>query len=1839
MTTKKTAYDSQIMGSVPYFNDFNEAKKFLQVMFKPGYAVQARELAQAQSILQNQIERFGDHIFANGSVVLGGAITEVASDFLRISPDTELSTDNLARIVGQKITATTIDDAGATTETEARIVATSPKSTLSNDPYQVVFVQYLTPGTYQENIRISTTGTNSLGLSFTTLSGQTAPGVGRVSNLISINEGVYYVDGYFTQNDKQSFAAYSTHSNNYRDYTTSDVAVGFESVRSVVTEGDDSTLRDPSFGYSNYNSPGADRFKVSLNLTQRGLTGSGTAGYEIADSTDFVELVRVIGGNTTRIVKYPNYAELEKTLARRTFDESGHYTVEPFPLEVDSYLSTFGINDPSKFGVIIGPGKGYIKGFEFETTSENYLEDDFPTVEFTQSGSSRAPRGAYVRLSGDKFGGMKVDANQIFKKSSRMYFYDADGNQLGSFNPLYISAESGAVNDFQKLFITSVKLGTGVKLTRIRTLSTVDTVADPTADITGSSASHITLIPADGDEVVLAGSSRAIFEVSKSGAIRNANPARLPKVSPFIAVTNSSGVFTVNADVNREFIGAVGNRDGALEAPQVLATEGSQGGVKLIRVSNFTISNNETQFTGNLGTAFANRRVVLFAPMSNTDKTAIRTKSLSGTLTATNLSASTPGVFVMNGVVDVKEIISITQDGVDITDKFVLDDGQREYAYEFSRVLLKPDATLDDPNGQISVSYVRYLHSGNDGPFTADSYLSIPREDIPTFNGKKLPNFVDWRPRRQTDGSLNYAQGTAPNDDCDPYTPPQPPEIDVVSLGGRIDSVVVTPDRTFKIIKGVAALEPEPPVTSPNDMEIYRLHIPGDATSSDEVRIEYINNQRFTMREIGEIETAQQFDSDFNYKRSLINNVISRTNASGSAVPIALSGVYADELAGHANADVTRANYNASIDPLRNRMYPPFVSQSIEPTTQENGTIFLESSGGQTTSDGIFLPTFSSAVFASQIEITEDDNLEELNPFGAVDYYGTLKISPFCINYWDENIKPKVSNNLDGQLNNWELDIRITRDNQIAGRNRGFGTTWRDWELHWFGTKPFTTVFDFVDPNERVYRQDVKTAFVTRVLSRRMVKNINNKIVDISIRPYIPESTIKLEATGLRPSSRVYVFMDSEPIGDLSGYVVGETGTLDISSVTIPSGRFTVGKKHVFLMDVADGEISRATTSADEFFYAQRLIDTEVNSVSYPRPPSVRRRSSNSDSLAFDSYGDLFNSEQSVVLNSESPLLQRFNVNPTEFPNGIFIPSVDLFFNEVSDAATPVTVSISPVVDGVPSDNIIMPFARVTKAVSTIAERESVSGEIKNAETFEFSSPVYLAPGEYALSVSTNDLSLSAFVHLSSVSTDARFGPLYLPNNNGTNTPYFNRRLCCVIRNCAFSVDNAASATVQLSNLDSVNADALYISNAPNTYSNFTNNITISNTTVEENSSLETVRNLIPANGTVTFQLSNNSLFSTLIDPDQVSLLAVEAKINNALKDAVTGFREPPSEMAAIDLNAPGIFRYYSKIVELDSSEPADDIAVFVDGVFTASTKVYVFVKTLDSSTNLEDTDYIQLFPGGIATTDAQNFEGALSIPFQTYRQDPNDNIPPAEAPAVIESPFSRYLFKIIVSDTQDGIQEGSITPYITFIGAAPVRTTAGALNFSLGIPTGTVLPVAQKDGIVPVGWLACDGQAYNPDDYPNLFASIEYKYGNSGVDFRVPDLRGSVVLGEGAGEGLTPRSISDVGGTELVAPHEHDLLSPENIASNFKLWGDTSLIQEAGDDGNSSFSFNNNDIDLGYAGPEYEGQWNTVRARSTDTGMRDGGNKKFDDTAVRIDPNATEQMPPYNVLKYIIKT
>lgn len=59
----------------PYYDDYDSSKNYYRVLFKPGVAVQTRELTQLQTILQNQIEKFGDNIFKRGTIIEGCSLT------------------------------------------------------------------------------------------------------------------------------------------------------------------------------------------------------------------------------------------------------------------------------------------------------------------------------------------------------------------------------------------------------------------------------------------------------------------------------------------------------------------------------------------------------------------------------------------------------------------------------------------------------------------------------------------------------------------------------------------------------------------------------------------------------------------------------------------------------------------------------------------------------------------------------------------------------------------------------------------------------------------------------------------------------------------------------------------------------------------------------------------------------------------------------------------------------------------------------------------------------------------------------------------------------------------------------------------------------------------------------------------------------------------------------------------------------------------------------------------------------------------------------------------------------------------------------------------------------------------------------------------------------------------------------------------------------------------------------------------------------------------------------------------------------------------------------------
>src|SRR5210317_374608 len=124
----------------PYYDDFTESKNFHRILFRPGFAVQARELTQLQSILQNQIERHGRHMFKEGTVVIPGAIGFTNEYYAVKLQSTFVSTDITSQIddyVGKRIT-------GATSGVVAEVIQATAATV--DDPI-TLFVKYIRTGT------------------------------------------------------------------------------------------------------------------------------------------------------------------------------------------------------------------------------------------------------------------------------------------------------------------------------------------------------------------------------------------------------------------------------------------------------------------------------------------------------------------------------------------------------------------------------------------------------------------------------------------------------------------------------------------------------------------------------------------------------------------------------------------------------------------------------------------------------------------------------------------------------------------------------------------------------------------------------------------------------------------------------------------------------------------------------------------------------------------------------------------------------------------------------------------------------------------------------------------------------------------------------------------------------------------------------------------------------------------------------------------------------------------------------------------------------------------------------------------------------------------------------------------------------------------------------------------------------------------------------------------------------------------------------------------------------------------------------------------------------------
>ena len=341
--------------SDPYYDDFDPASNYYRILYKPGYAVQARELTQSQTILQDQITKFASNIFSQNTPISGGNVTtNLKCNYIKLQPVYNGNQIDVSLFNGQTVQ----DDTGTII---AKVISAIPSTGVNGDPATLI-VSYLTGSQFPDGALINSPSINYTAQALATNSTGS-------SSVSSVAQGVFYIASNYVNSTGETitngmFVQVNPQTVVLDKYDNSpSLRVGLNIVESIEDYTSDASLLDPAVGASNYQAPGADRYKISLNLETRPLTLGGDDG--------FIELVRINNGTIVFVNNTTQYSSINDYLAKRTFETNGDFIVNDFSLTP----STDSI-DPSKYDLKIGKGVAYVHGYRLENQSDLTLVND-----------------------------------------------------------------------------------------------------------------------------------------------------------------------------------------------------------------------------------------------------------------------------------------------------------------------------------------------------------------------------------------------------------------------------------------------------------------------------------------------------------------------------------------------------------------------------------------------------------------------------------------------------------------------------------------------------------------------------------------------------------------------------------------------------------------------------------------------------------------------------------------------------------------------------------------------------------------------------------------------------------------------------------------------------------------------------------------------------------------------------------------------------------------------------------------------------------------------------------------------------------------------------------------------------------------------------------------------------------------------------------------------------------------------------------------------------------------------------------------------------------------------
>lgn len=1088
----------------PYFDDFSENKQFYKILFKPGRAVQARELNQLQTILQKQISRFGSFVFKEGSLVSGAQhYIDDSVFYIKCKALYGASIVNFSDIEGKYIKESGTNRVGIVKKV---ITATG------GDPASL-FVTIIqgSQTKFNDNTQFTVYNDRELITPFKYFESETTNSSG-VSLLFHVGEGVFFAKETFLYCPDQTIVL-------SKYDKTGSYLVGLTIEETVVDSNDDITLLDPAVGTTNYFAPGANRYKISLTLSTKTYTAEAES-YE-----DFIELVKIKDGQILKDIRIPIFSELGDTLARRTYDESGDYIVKPFTPKIE-------LDPASNSNIVleISAGKAYVRGYEIETISPTYLTLDrttstdsdteyevdtysgnyiyvrdlygnLPTINtdypveihntFTNQSSSTKIGTAYVKnldyhdgtLSNAVFTMSLQDisitngtfslARSIIKPNGSNYttpsfraniesssiennatFITEPGADVQLFNiPYsYVSSVSGVEYYYKQRFTGTVSSGQ----VAINCAGSDDFVSVSTA--TGY-RTHYTVVNTTTGQFIPLDSNSATVSVAGSTATIDFNTSAYngDSVSVIATVRTSDGV----------------TRTKTLTTATVSCSIVSTSPVSLLKSDVYSLdyvyelTSSQTYIgTWSSGTTYAANDVVIYNNVAYYSVSSSNTGN-------TPSSTSTRWTAITNS-----------------SGYYTFDSGQKDNYYDHGTITRR-----SSPLNTITVLAVirHFTHTGS-GHLSVSSY-SINYGLIPTYKSKvsgkeyKLSDVLDFRPRR-TDDTSAFSLST--------HFKPQPFTNTIIDLSyylKRIDRIVLTRDGTFKVFKGVPAyINPKAPVGQEDSITLFLLTLQQFVSAPEDVTIQVLPYKRYTMKDIANMDdrlTRMEYVTSLSLLEKEISNK-SFTDTYNN--PLFNNGFLVDSFKGFSAGDLVNPDFQCSIDKTNGVLRPTYDLQSID-LKYSNST-----STAALSLNNILTVPYQEETFINQALASKSVSA---NPFNVVSYVGRLYITPKSDIWFDSNTIPAVIINDNGE-----------NDHLISGT--GLETAWNSWEYNWFG-----------ELVERSTTASTGNRFILDPSKNTVISGIQIP-APYSVVPFARSREINFYVEGMSPDTDLYLYINEK---------------------------------------------------------------------------------------------------------------------------------------------------------------------------------------------------------------------------------------------------------------------------------------------------------------------------------------------------------------------------------------------------------------------------------------------------------------------------------------------------------------------------------------------------------------------------------------------------------------------------------------------------------------------------------------------------------------------------------------